>query len=104
MGKGILRMFKIEELSGNLIKSGRFKEAIPKFRYELCRALDHGVIKNIELFDLIEDFNELLLVPDASKAADIGNRMLQLALRTPDIIELTKTEFGKNVKESREAR
>lgn len=98
-------MFKIEELSGSLIKSGQFRQAIPMFNRELKSAVDAGCITLSEMFHLNAEFFELLLIPNVAKAEDLGEKMIKLALRIPSYVKIvTKDEFDKNVKESREAK
>lgn len=97
-------MFKIEELSGSLIRSGKFKEAIPTFNRELQFAMNRGCITLGELFDINTEFCELLLVPSVTEAEDLGNKMIKLALRIPDFVPIVPAvEFDANVKASREA-
>lgn len=98
-------MFKIEELSGSLIRSGRFADAIWPFSNELQAALHHGVISIDEMFTLNRHFNRILLNPSKTEeVVDLSNRMIKLALRIPDYVPVAKQkEFDKNVKASREA-
>lgn len=95
-------MFKIEELSGSLIRSGRFKDAIPKFFEELRLALTRGVITEGEMFALSSDFAEILLNPsNIDNVSFVSERMLKLALRIPDYVPNVTTDYEKNVKASR---
>lgn len=96
--------FKIEELSGSLIKSGKFNEAIVPFFKEIDHAQAWGVITHNEMLTLQEDFCWLLLHPDVKKAENLGTRMLNLAIRIPGKVEVVKEEFDKNVQESRETK
>lgn len=91
-------MFKIEELSGSLIKSGRFRDAIIPFISELDKAHAQGVITSGESKMLHRAFCELLLIPDASSATILGDKMLALSLRMPPI---EVAEFHRNVEDSR---
>jgi hypothetical protein len=75
--------FKIEELSGSLIKSGKFAEAIVPFFRELDEAHGNGVITHNEFLALQQDFCWLLLKPDVQKAQSLGTRMMYLAIRIP---------------------
>jgi hypothetical protein len=96
-------MFKIEELSGSLIKSGRFKDAITAFVVELAAADNAGLVTAVEHMNLQKEFCNLLLVPDAKAAASLGDKMLALRLRVISRLSLPKEEFDENVKKSREA-
>lgn len=81
-------MFKIKELSGQLIRSGRFGDAIEPFNQELKRALDNGVITIEELFTLNERFAKILLNPsDFKEVNSLGNAMIQVALRIKGLVE-----------------
>jgi hypothetical protein len=91
-------MFKIEELSGSLIKSGRFDDAIRVFFNELDKAHENGVISRDEMIRLQREFSYLLLRPDAAQAKKLGDAMLALSLRMPPVAEAV---FEKNVKDSR---
>lgn len=93
-------MFKIEELSGSLIKSGRFKESIGPFILELDVALEKGVITRLEMIVLQREFCHLLLVPDAIEAKKLGDKMLALSLRMPP---LPDSEFHENVRKCRKS-
>lgn len=98
-------MFKIEELSGSLIRSGKFKEAIPSFNRELQFAVNRGCITLDELFEINTEFCQLLLVPNVVEAEDLGDKMIKLALRIPDFVPAVPlVDFDNNVKESREAK
>lgn len=100
-------MFKIEELSGSLIKQGRFKEAIPKVINELHVALNKGAIGEEELFNPIIGLPAVLaqicLNPSDMKQVNaFGDKMLNLAIRC-GLLEIAKSdEYEKNVRESRE--
>lgn len=98
-------MFKINELSGHLIKSGRFKEAIPKFYDELKECVANGVISFRETTQLSEAFAHILLNPsDILEVNSLGDKMITLVLRIPGKIPtVTEEEFEANVKASREA-
>jgi hypothetical protein len=86
-------MFKIKELSGQLIKSGRFVDAIKPFNQELRLALDNGVITIDELFDLNTRFAEVMFNPSNFKEVNLlGNQMVQVALRVKGLVEEVKKE------------
>jgi hypothetical protein len=94
--------FKLDELSGSLIKSGNFSQAICPFFAELDEAMLYGVISRDETRTLQEDFAWLLLNPDAKKADYLGSKMLNLALRIPGKMKpVSSDEFDKNVENSR---
>lgn len=96
-------MFKIEELSGHLIRSGRFKEAIPTFNRELQFAINRGVIGLGEVFELNTTFCSILLNPsDVDDVSELANRMIRLALRIPDFVPVVSHDYEENVKASRE--
>lgn len=99
-------MFKIEELSGSLIRSGRFKEAISVFQNEIRLALNAGVITEAEMFNLQFRFCSILLNPSDMFAVNtLSDSMLKLAMRIPGYLpKVTPEEFEKNVKASREAK
>lgn len=81
-------MFKIKELSGQLIRSGKFADAIEPFNQELKLALDNGVITIDELFTLNERFGKILLNPsDFKEVNGLGNAMIQVALRIKGLVE-----------------
>ncbi len=100
-------MFKVmEELSGSLIKSGKFRQAIPQFTTELRMALKNGVISEQEIFGskgLLNRFSAILLNPsNFDEVQALGNSMLHLALRIPNAVPVvTKDVFDRNVKDSR---
>jgi hypothetical protein len=96
-------MFKIEELSGHLIRSGRFRDAIWPFSNEVQAALHHGVITLEELFALQRAFSFILLNPsNPDEVVQLSNRMLKLALRIPGYVpSVGSEEFEKNLKASR---
>jgi hypothetical protein len=102
-------MFKIEELAGSLIKSGRFKEAVPHVLNELAIAMRNGVVTERELLNpvcgLLARFMHVCLNPtNVDEVQKLGNAFIMLALRTPGMVEIaSKEEYEKNVKESREA-
>lgn len=98
-------MFKLDELSGHLIKSGRFKEAIPKFYAELEEARINGVISLKEMTSLSKDFAEILLNPSSYSDVEIlGNKLIALVVRIPGKLKkVSEEEFDANVKASREA-
>lgn len=97
-------MFKLNELSGSLIKQGRFKESIDVFYNELELAVDNHVITWKELSDLSRDFSKILLNPsDYSFVQRLGTQMVNLAIRIPGYVpKATPEEFEANVKASRE--
>ena len=101
-------MFKIEELSGSLIKQGRFKEAIPKVMNEIAIALNKGFLTEDELLNPVSGIPATLarvcLNPSDIKTVNLlGDKMLRLAIRC-NLLEVVKTEeYDKNVQESREA-
>lgn len=96
--------FRIEELSGSLIKSGRFKDSIEPFFLELEQAWENGVITVNELRVLERSFAHLLLVPNAEDARLLGEKMLTLHMRILSIKQPFDDEaFEANVKASREA-
>lgn len=96
-------MFKIEELSGSLIRSGKFSEAIPKFWSEIQLALQHGIITQAELLECGEYFSRILLNPsDVDEVNALAGHMIKLAFRIPDYVPSVPTEeFKDNVKASR---
>lgn len=102
-------MFKIHELAGSLIKSGRFKDAVPVVINELAIAMRNGVITQEELLNpitgLLSRFMHICLDPsDFEKVQKLGNAFILLALRTPGMVEVcSQEEYEQNVKESREA-
>lgn len=97
-------MFKIEELSGSLIRSGRFKEAIPIFFMELKAAMSHAVITDIEMFSLSQAFASILLNPSNHELVeDLSSKMIKLALRIPNMVPTVSVDYETNVKASREA-
>lgn len=97
-------MFRLDELSGHLIKSGRFKDAIDKFYFELDTAKTLGVITYDEFYFLSRQFAFILLNPSDYKEVEaLGNKMLNLAIRIPGKLPIvSEEEFKKNVKQSRE--
>jgi hypothetical protein len=99
-------MFKIEELSGSLIRSGRFKDAIPAFHAEIRLALKHGVITEAEMFNLLQGFAAILLCPSDMFGVEVLSESMQrLALRIPDYVpQVSQEQFDANVKASREVR
>lgn len=99
-------MFKLEELSGSLIRSGRFKEAIPVLLNELFRALKHGVISEDEMRNILTRFGCILLNPsDMVDVRNLSESMLRLVLRIPGYVPtVSYEEFDKNVKASRETK
>jgi hypothetical protein len=106
MEESINGMFKLEELSGTLIKSGRFKEAVPVFSHEIRQALAYGILTEKELFEvIIPEWSIILLNPsNFDQVQKFGNMMLQLALRIPNKLpRVSHEEFDNNVKKSREA-
>jgi hypothetical protein len=97
-------MFKLEELSGSLIRSGRFKDAIPIFYFEVKMALSRGVISELEMFSLSQDFATVLLNPaDVDTVSELGEKMIKLALRIPGLVPVVSEDYEANVKASREA-
>ena len=100
--------FKIEELSGSLIKQGRFDAAIPKVINELHIALNKGVISEDELFNPVYGMPAVLaricLNPSNMDVVNkFGDKMLSIAIRC-GLLEVARTEeYDKNVQESREA-
>jgi hypothetical protein len=102
-------MFKINELAGSLIKSGRFKDAVPIVINELAIAMRHGVITQEELLNpiggLLARFMHICLDPsDYDSVQKLGNAFIMLALRIPGMVETcSQEEYELNVKESREA-
>ncbi len=83
-------MFKIEELSGSLIKSGRLKDAIEKFGYELQLSLSKGVLTENEVFGtdgIIARFNRILLNPNnVEEVMKLGDDMIFIAIRIPHYV------------------
>lgn len=97
-------MFKIEELSGSLIRSGRFREAIPAFNRELQFAMNRGCITLGELFDLNTSFCQILLNPsNVDYVSELSDKMIRLAMRIPDFMPVVTSDYEENVKASREA-
>jgi hypothetical protein len=98
-------MFKIEELSGSLIRSGRFVDAIPAFNRELQFAINRGCITLGELFSLNTMFCNILLNPsDYDEVAELSDKMIKLALRIPDFVPVVCSDYEENVKASREVK
>jgi hypothetical protein len=94
--------FKVEELAGSLIKSGRFKEAIPRFTALLGAALDQGVVTENEYYEVLREFMHILLNPsDFNQVQEYGNKILSLNLRLHRPTSTEKLVFDKNLKESR---
>lgn len=94
----------VKETAGQLIKSGRFKEAIPMVMLDVMAALHHGVATKDELLGdalgLVAQFQHILLDPsDFEKVQKLGDKFLQLEMRIPGYLRpLSKEEFYKNVK------
>jgi hypothetical protein len=86
--------------AGQLVKMGKFKDAIPQFETELMLALEHGVIYNLEVVTLVTDFNSILLNPsNFDEVQGVGNKMLQMAMRIPGYLtKVSKEDFYTNVK------
>jgi hypothetical protein len=80
-------MFKIDELAGQLIKSGRFTDAIPVFGKELEKALAANVVTKTEVFGetgIIARFNRILLKPNnVEDAQKLGDDLICIAIRIP---------------------
>ena len=96
-------MFKIEELAGTLIKSGRFVDAINIFGQEVNLAYDYGVITKEELFGpngIIARFNRILLNPaDVEEVKKLGDDMIFIAIRIPGYVRKNNEATPINYKE-----
>jgi hypothetical protein len=98
-------MFKIEELSGSLIKSGNFKDAIDPFYAELDEAFIAGCITYNEWLGLSKAFAWILLNPsNYEDVKAVGDKMIALAVRLEKLPAVSTEEFNANVKKSREAK
>jgi hypothetical protein len=86
-----MSMFKIDELAGTLVKSGRFKDAIPVLGKELQMAIEHRVITNQEYFGprgIMARFCEMLLNPNSADAAQkLGDDLICIAIRIPNYVK-----------------
>lgn len=93
----------MQELSGHLIKSGKFYQAIEIFFEELELAVHNGVITYDERKALTVEFSLALLNPSRFREIqDLGNKMLLLALRTPEYVkDFNQKDFNQNVKDSK---
>ena len=92
-----MTLFKIEELSGSLIKSGRFQDAIEVFNKELMEAMYEGVISTSELLGpggIISRFNHILLNPSNLDAVNkLGDDMIYIAIRIPNYVKKHDAPF-----------
>lgn len=95
-------MFKVKEVAGQLIKSGRFKEAIPLVAKELDEAIAHSLVPTSTIIGLLEDWSYILLDPsDFDEVQTLGNKFIQLAVRIPGYVEqVNREEYEKNKKAS----
>lgn len=92
----------MKELSGHLIKSGKFFHSIDVFIEELDLAHQKGVITLEEQKSLMKEFCLFLLNPSRfEEIQDLGDRMLQLAIRMPDYIDSYQKTFYKNIEEAK---
>lgn len=86
-----MSMFKIDELGGSLIKSGRWIDAIPKVAQELELAIRHRVISSQEYFGkngVMERLCKMFLNPnDTDAAAKLGDDLIYIAIRIPDYVQ-----------------
>lgn len=86
-------MFKIEELSGSLIRSGKFKEAIPQFNSEMVAAMEAGCLGITEFFFVNEQFQNILLNPSNMDDVEaLSTSMIRLALRIPNYVKVIPYE------------
>lgn len=90
----------LEFKAGQLVKMGKFKDAIPLFYDELYQAIEAGVTNPSEFLNLSEDFSRVLLNPsDFDHVQRLGDKMLSLAMRVPGSMpKITKEEFYANIK------
>lgn len=95
-------MFKVTEIAGQLIKSGKFNDAIPVVIDELDYALREGVIMRDEMLALVQDWTHVLLNPsDFEQVQRVGERFISLAMRLPDYVQqVDQTEYKKNIEKS----
>jgi hypothetical protein len=86
-----MSMFKIAELAGTLVKSGRFTDAIPVMGKELQLAIAHRVITNEEYFGpngIMTRFCKMLLNPNSVEDAQkLGDDLIFIAIRIPDYVK-----------------
>lgn len=94
-------MFRLDEISGSLIKQGRFKEAITKFYYEIDLAINSNAISYKEMMALCESFSHLLLSPSVDAAKELGDKMIMLAIRLPNYVPRVGNEFYDNIEKSK---
>lgn len=92
----------MNEVAGQLIKSGRFRQAIPLVLYEMKLADDFGLLTNMEKYGengLLERLFKLMLNPDYNDAQALGESFMQLAMRIPTYLpQINKDTFLDNVK------
>jgi hypothetical protein len=86
--------------SGQLIKMGKFKDAITPFYDELAVAMDAKVTNPVECFNISKRFSRIMLNPsDFDEVQAVGDAMLRLIMRIPGYLEpVSKEDFYKNVK------
>jgi hypothetical protein len=86
-----MSMFKIDEIAGVMVKSGRFKEAVPKIAAELELALAHRVITMREYFGpngVFERICKVMLNPnDVDAIQKLGDDLIFIAIRIPDYVK-----------------
>lgn len=83
-------IFKLDELAGSLVKSGRFLEAIPEFLKELNLAMEHGVLTESEIYGqqgVIARFCYVCLNPsNYDEVHKLGSDLILIAMRIPDYV------------------
>lgn len=96
-------MNNTDQTAGQLIKSGKFREAMPLVAKEIKLALRNGVAREEELFaensGLLNDFFLVLLNPnDFDFVQQLGNRFINLEMRIPNYLtKVSESEYKKNV-------
>ena len=90
----------LEFKSGQLIKMGKFREAIPMFYDEIHMAMEAGVTNPNEYLGLAEEFSRILLNPsNFDEVQMLGDKMLKLMMRIPGYLPtVSKEEFYNNIK------
>lgn len=88
------------QTAGQLIKSGKFKEAVPLVAKEIKLALRNAVITEGEMESLFVAFSSILLDPsDYENVQVIGDKFLAIELRIPNYLRpVSKEEFYNNIK------
>jgi len=92
----------MNETGGQLLKQGRFKQAIPILLIEMQMAEGVGLLTDIEKWGangLLERLLNLMLSANYDEAQKLGESFMQLAMRIPGYLEeIDKTTFLDNVK------